>query len=131
GGLIIVPFLTLFLHIDIRYAIASSLLAIIATSSGAAAKYLKDSLTNLRVGVFLEVGTVFGAISGFFLVSYINPSLLYFLFAGFLIFSALMMLKQREEQISNDDHPFSKKMKFASQYTSKGETVHYKVEKVW
>lgn len=132
GGLIIVPFLTLALHIDIRYAIASSLLSIIATSSGAAAKYLKDSLTNLRVGVFLEIGTVFGAISGFLIATYINASALYFLFAGFLVFSAVMMFKQREEKISTQNHPLSQKLNFASDYpAADGSLIHYKVESVW
>ena len=77
GGIIIVPILTLVFHVNIRYAIAASLIAIVATSSGAAAGYLRDSLTNLRLAVFLEMGTVLGAITGFFLATFIQTKYLF------------------------------------------------------
>ena len=83
GGIIIVPVLTLFYHVDIRYAIAASLISIVATSSGAAASYLKDSLTNLRLAVFLEIGTVSGAVLGFVLASYLQAKALFLLFGFF------------------------------------------------
>lgn len=131
GGLIIVPVLSLFLGVDIRYAIAASLVSIVATSSGAAASFLKDHITNLRVAVFLEIGTVFGAITGFLISSYVQSSLLYFLFGGFLIFSAVMMFRNRQEHISTNDHPLSKRLGFASHIPGpKGESLHYKVENV-
>jgi uncharacterized protein len=55
GGIIIVPLLTLFFKINIRYAIAASLISVVATSSGAAASFLRDHLTNLRLAVLLEL----------------------------------------------------------------------------
>lgn len=58
GGIIVVPILTLGFGVNIRYAIAASLISIVAASSGAAASFLKDHLTNLRLAVLLEVGTV-------------------------------------------------------------------------
>src|SRR4051812_6918331 len=64
GGLIIVPMLTLFFHVDLRYAIGASLVSIIATSSGAAAAFVREGFTNVRVGVLLEVGTTIGALVG-------------------------------------------------------------------
>lgn len=132
GGLIIVPALTLLLGVDIKYAIAASLISIIATSSGAAASFLRDHMTNLRVAVFLEIGTVFGAITGFLIATYIQSSMLYFLFGVFLIFSAVMMLRQREENISQNDHPVSAKLKFASHFPGPDkQPIHYKVEGVW
>src|SRR6201999_1367914 len=76
GGIIVVPVLTLLLHVNIRYAIAASLVSVVATSSGAAASYLRDSLTNLRIGVLLEVGTVTGAVSGFLLATFVNTRFL-------------------------------------------------------
>lgn len=121
GGIIVIPSLTLFFHIDIRYAIAASLISIIATSSGAAAGFLKDRLTNLRLAVLLEVGTVTGAITGFLIASFIQPAYLFLLFGGFLLFSALMMLRRREEHISNNEHPWSKKLKLS-------EGTSYKIE---
>ena len=64
GGVIIVPLLTLLFGVDIRYAIGASLVSVIATSSGAAAAYLKEGFSNIRVGMFLEVATTIGAICG-------------------------------------------------------------------
>ena len=116
GGIIIVPVLTLFLHIDIRYAIAASLISIIATSSGAAARFLKDHLTNIRIATLLEVGTVFGAMSGFLITNKIPSKYLYFIFGLFLFFSAFMMLIKRENTTSTNDHLWSKKLNLASYY---------------
>ncbi len=132
GGIIIVPTLTLLLHVDIRYAVAASLISVIATSSGAASNFLKSNLTNLRVASFLEMGTVFGAITGFLITSYVNASFLYFLFAGFLIFSSLMMLRQRHDRVATHNHPWSDKLGFASQYPDKtDQLIDYKVENVF
>src|SRR6266702_8349954 len=64
GGIFLIPFMTLALGIDIKIAIATSLIGVIATSSGAASVYVRDHLTNLRLAMFLEVGTTFGAIVG-------------------------------------------------------------------
>ena len=64
GGVVIVPMLTLAFGVDIRYAIGASLVSVIATSSGAAAAYVKEGYTNLRVGMFLEIATTLGALAG-------------------------------------------------------------------
>src|SRR5712672_2991509 len=67
GGIIVIPALTLLFHIDIRYAIGASIVAVIATSSGAAAAYVRERLANLRVAMLLETATTTGAISGAYL----------------------------------------------------------------
>ncbi len=64
GGIIVVPMLTLLFHVDLRYAIGASLVSIIATSSGAAAAYVREGFTNVRVGILLEVATTIGALIG-------------------------------------------------------------------
>jgi uncharacterized membrane protein YfcA len=131
GGLIVIPVLTLVLHVDIRYAIAASLISIVATSSGAAASFLKDHLTNLRVAVLLEIGTVFGAIVGFLISKHIQSSALYLTFGIFLLFSSVMMLKKRGDAISKNDHPWSKRLRLASSYPgANGFPVLYAVEHV-
>lgn len=131
GGIIVVPVLTLFYGVNIRYAIAASLISIVATSSGAAASYLKDSLTNLRLAVFLEVGTVAGAITGFLISSWIEPKYLFLLFGVFLLFSAFAMLKKREEHLSSRNHPWASALKLDGCYPAEsGKTVFYKVENV-
>ena len=70
GGIIVVPALTLFLGIDIRVAIGASIISVIATSSGAAAAYVRERMGNLRVAMFLEIGTTPGAISGAYIAAY-------------------------------------------------------------
>lgn len=131
GGTIVVPFLTLVLGVDIRYAIAASLISIVATSSGAAASFLRDHLTNLRVAVFLELGTVLGAMTGFLITSRLETRWLYGIFSFFLMFSAGMMLKKKKDGRAEVDHPWSKKLNLASIYKNeKGEMVHYKVDHV-
>lgn len=131
GGIIVVPALTLLYNVDIRYAIAASLISVVATSSGAAASYLKDSLTNLRLAVFLEVGTVIGAVTGFLIASHIDSKALYFLFAAFLFFSALMMLRKRSAHPSTINHPWAEKLRLQSSYPdNQGVWHNYQVEKV-
>lgn len=95
GGLIVVPALTLVLGIDIRLAIGASIISVIATSSGAAAAYVRDRLANLRVAMFLELGTTAGAITGAWVAGVVHPRWLFVLFGGILGFSALAMLRPR------------------------------------
>lgn len=131
GGIIVVPVLVLVYQVNIRYAIAASLISIVATSSGAAASYLKDSLTNLRLAVFLEIGTVAGAIVGFFLASVIQAQYLFLLFGVFLLFSAFMMSRKREAQLSVVNHPWAESLKLDGSYPEgEGKWVHYKVQQV-
>lgn len=131
GGIIVVPVLTLLFGVDIKYAVAASLISIIATSSGAAASFLKDHLTNLRVAVLLEVGTVAGAMTGFLISSSIKSSWLYLLFGGFLFFSAIMMFRKKGDARAESDHPWSQKLKLAGSYPDeKGSMTFYKVANV-
>jgi uncharacterized membrane protein YfcA len=67
GGVVIVPVLALFFKMDIRYAIGASLVSVIATSSGAAVAYVREGLSNIRIGMFLEVATTLGACYGAYL----------------------------------------------------------------
>lgn len=131
GGIIIVPFLTLYYGVEIRYAIAASLISIVATSSGAAASYLKDSLTNLRLAVFLEIGTVGGAILGFLISASINSKYLYLLFGILLLVSAVLMLRRREENLAGASHPWAEALNLNGSYPAEsGERIFYHVEKV-
>jgi len=90
GGFVIIPLLTLVFKVDIHYAIGTSLVSVIATSSGAAAAYVKEGITNIRLGMFLELATTAGAIGGAFLASYLPTSVIAILFGGVLILSAAL-----------------------------------------
>src|SRR5215475_6115683 len=74
GGVVLVPVLTIFFHVDLRYAIGASLVSVIATSSGAAAAYVKEGFTNIRIGMFLEIATCIGAIFGAYLGTILHPA---------------------------------------------------------
>jgi uncharacterized protein len=130
GGIVVVPVLTLFFGIDIRYAIAASLISIIATSSGAAAGFLRDHLTNLRLAILLEIGTVFGAMSGFLLANSLNSSVLYLFFGIFLLFSALMMFRKKVETRALINHRWADKLKLNSRYPEGGEWLDYNIANV-
>src|SRR5947209_16048166 len=71
GGVIVTPVLTVFLGVDLRYAIGASLVSVIATSSGAAAAYVRDGYSTIRIGMFLEIATTLGALFGAFLGAHI------------------------------------------------------------
>lgn len=95
GGVVVVPVLTLVFHVDIRLAIGASVISVIATSSGAAAAYVRDRLTNVRVGMFLEIGTTLGAVTGAFLAGVVSAGTLYVVFGLVLGYSAIRMLAHR------------------------------------
>lgn len=98
GGVLIVPILTLAFGLPIRYAIGVSIVAVIATSSGAAAAYVRDHITNMRIGMFLEIGTTLGAISGAFLAGLLAPQILFVIFGFVLVISvAPLVVKLGEE----------------------------------
>lgn len=101
GGIIMVPVLTLVFNIDIHQAIGASIVSVIATSSGAAAAYVRDRMTNLRVAMFLEIATVSGALTGAFLSGVIGVRWLYIIFGLILGYSALMMFRKRREKIGD------------------------------
>jgi len=131
GGMIVVPVLTLYFEVDIRYAIAASLVSIVATSSGAAASFLRDHLTNLRVAVVLEIGTVAGAVTGFLIVTWIEPKLLFLVFGFFLLFSVSMMLRKRGDNLADVDHPWSRALKLGGTFSDEtGKRIDYKVANV-
>ena len=69
GGVVVVPVLALALGVDIKYAIGASLVSVIATSSGAAAAYVKEGYSNIRIGMLLEIATTIGAVLGAFLAA--------------------------------------------------------------
>lgn len=84
GGIIIVPALTLLFGVPMRTAVAASTVSIIATSTGAAVAYLNDKLTNIRVAMWLEMGTATGATTGALVAGYLNQRFLFILFGALL-----------------------------------------------
>jgi hypothetical protein len=88
GGVVVVPMLTLLFGVDIHYAIGAALVSVIATSSGAAAAYVREGYSNIRVGMFLEIATTMGALAGAALVLYLHASVIAVIFGIVLMYSA-------------------------------------------
>ncbi|MBX9582169.1 MAG: sulfite exporter TauE/SafE family protein [Gemmataceae bacterium] len=97
GGVVLVPLLVLAFNVDIRYAMGASLVSVIATSSAAAAAYVKEGFTNIRIGMFLEVATTFGAVAGAFVALYVGGSAIAVVFGAVLLASAYLSLHRRRE----------------------------------
>jgi len=96
GGIFLVPIMTLGLGIDIKVAAATSLVAIIVTSSTSASKFLRQGFVNVRLGMFLEMFTVSGAIIGAVLVTYLTPQSIEVVFGFVLIYTAFYMWLRKE-----------------------------------
>lgn len=99
GGILIVPMLTLFFGFPISFAIGVSIISVIATSSGAAAAYVRDRLINLRIGMFLELATTIGAICGALLAGLLAPSLLEIIFGCILLISSVPLIVRIGEEL--------------------------------
>lgn len=131
GGIIVTPVLTLLYGLDIRYAIGASIISVIATSSGAAIAYIKDRITNVRIGMFLEIGTTLGAITGAFLSGLLDTKYLYIIFGALLFYSAIMMLKKTKNELPVDvqAHPLAERLNLNGSYYDKAldRTVTYRV----
>ena len=131
GGVLIVPLLTLAFGLPIHYAIGVSIVAVIATSSGAAAAYVRDHLSNLRIGLFLEIGTTIGAITGAFLAGLLAPGLLFLIFGIVLIISAIPLVLKLGEELPRGIHNdrWANWLRLSSSYPDKhlGKEVPYQV----
>ena len=131
GGVVIVPLLTLGLGIDLRYAVGTSLVAVIATSSGAAAAYVTEGYSNIRIGMFLEVATTIGALSGAFLAEMLPTNIIAIVFGVVLLYSAWLSSRPKEDH--SDDKtpdPLANRLKLNSTYPTKNDTKHYNVHNV-
>jgi len=131
GGIVIIPFLTLVLHVDIHYAIGASLVSVIATSSGSAAAYVKEGITNMRLGMFLEIATTLGAVGGAFLAAYIPTHYIAIIFGLILIFSAIMSLKKKNMEADPTSSQPATWLKLGSSYPDQGQQVQYGVRNVF
>lgn len=131
GGIIVTPVLTIFLGVDIRYAIGASLISVIATSSGAAAAYVRDGYSNIRIGMFLEIATTLGALFGAFLGARIPTAGLGVIFGLILLQSAWQasrILKPHTDSIAPD--PLALRIRLHGAYEANGREEHYVVRRV-
>jgi uncharacterized membrane protein YfcA len=136
GGMIVTPVLTLAMGVNIKYAIGASIIAVIATSSGATIAYLKDEMLNLRVAMFLEIATSIGAIIGALLTGVAPTSFLFILFGALLVFSSWNMIRKlrgkSDSVVNMQDDDLSKRLKLDGVYYDKAvdKEVPYHVKNV-
>ena len=134
GGVFVVPLLTLIFGLPIHEAIGASIVSVIATSSGAAAAYVHDRMTNLRVGMFLEIATTLGALTGAFLTIIAPTGVLFVVFGAVLIVSAVPLTVHIGEELPRGitSDRLARKLALASSYPDRhlGRDVAYDVTHV-
>ncbi len=134
GGVFIVPLLTLVFGLPIHDAIGASIVSVIATSSGAAAAYVKDRITNLRIGMFLEVATTIGAVCGAFLSLIAPTPILFIIFGLVLLVSAVPLVVRLGEELPQGvtSDRWARRLALASSYPDArlGREVSYQVARV-
>ncbi len=131
GGVIVTPALTLFLGVDIRYAIGASLVSVIATSSGAAAAYVRDGYSNIRIGMFLEIATTLGAVFGAYMAALIPTSALSVIF-GLILLQAAWQSSRGHKAHATPLPPdaLSERLKLNDSYRTAAGMQSYQVRRV-
>jgi uncharacterized membrane protein YfcA len=131
GGVVIIPMLTLLFGVDIHYAIGASLISVIATSSGAAAAYVKEGISNIRIGMFLEIATTLGAVGGAMIAVYAPTDIIAVIFGFVLIFSAAISLKKKSENlVQYSGGKLSQILKLNSSYPTEHGEIRYAAHNV-
>jgi uncharacterized membrane protein YfcA len=127
GGVVLVPLLTLGLGVDIKYAVGTALVAVIATSSGAAAAYVREGFSNLRIGLFFEIATTLGALFGAFLAARTPTSAIAVIFGAVLLASVAFSWKEhRVAEGSRSPDPLATRLGLNGSYPSlAGEHAYY------
>ncbi len=131
GGIVIVPLLTLGFGVDIRYAIGASLVSVIATSSGAAAAYVREGYSNIRIAMFLEIATTIGALIGALIAGMISTSVIAFIFGLVLLYSAFASDHNASDEPQNGPpHPLAACLRMNGTYPTPAGLRSYTVQAV-
>jgi uncharacterized membrane protein YfcA len=131
GGVIVTPVLTLFLGLDLRYAIGASLISVIATSSGAAAAYVRDGYSNIRIGLFLEIATTLGALCGAFIALRIPVSAIGIVFGLILLQAAWQASREQPHKPSSaPPDRLATALNLNGSYSDNGIVESYEVHRV-
>jgi uncharacterized membrane protein YfcA len=132
GGVVIVPALALALGVDIKYAIGASLVSVIATSSGAAAAYVREGFSNIRIGMFLEIATTLGAIAGAFLATRVTTHVIAVVFGLVLIQAAWQSFFNAAPETGHpvQSDALATRLRLGSDYPVDGKRQRYGVRNV-
>jgi uncharacterized membrane protein YfcA len=131
GGVIVVPVLAIGFGVDLRYAIGASLVSVIATSSGAAAAFVREGFSNMRVGMFLEIATSFGAMFGAYLATRVPTAGIAIVFGVVLLYSAYASLREKSDTPhTGSADPLARWLKLDSTYPTEHGKQEYQVQRV-
>lgn len=130
GGVVITPVLMVFLGVDLHYAMGASLVSVIATSSGAAAAYVKEGFSNVRIGMFLEIATTLGAVAGAHLTAVVPVSALALIFGIVLLYSAWQSLNEPHPRGDAGADPLAAELKLHGAYPGPQGLIAYQAERV-
>jgi uncharacterized membrane protein YfcA len=130
GGVVVVPALTVLLGVDIHFAMGASLISVIATSSGAAAAYVKEGYSNVRIGMFLEIATTLGAVAGAHLTAVVPASGLALIFGLVLLYSAWHSLSDIHDAAPTGVDPLAARLKLEGSYPSSRGLIQYHAQRV-
>ena len=131
GGVIITPLLVLAFGVDIRYAMGAALCSVIATSSGAAAAYLRDGISNMRIGLFLCVATTIGAVCGALLAVVLDQAVLSVIFGAALLATVLLSLREKKNLSGSDaSDPLAVRLRLPGTMPIQNGSVPYTVHHV-
>lgn len=135
GGVVLIPILVLFFHVDLRYAIGASLIAVVATSSGAAAAFVREGFTNIRVAILLEVATSIGALVGAAVAAHVSKPAIALIFGCVMIYSAVMAAIPRNSARdaaadAAEPDPIATRLRLDGTYPSDGQLIPYRVRRI-
>ena len=131
GGVVVIPVLTLGYGVDFHYAIGAALVASIATSSGSGSAYVKEGITNVRLGMFLEIATTIGAVCGAAVAIYLNNNVIAIIYGLVLLLTAAMQQRRKSDHEGVIGSETARRLKLYGSWPQKDGTVkHYQLRHV-
>ena len=131
GGVVVIPVLTLCFGVDFHYAVGAALVASIATSSGSGSAYAKEGVTNIRLGMFLEIATTIGAVCGAAVAIYLNSNTIAIIYGGVLVLTAAMQQRRKSDHDGVVGSEMARRLKLFSSWPQKDGTMkHYQLRHV-
>jgi uncharacterized protein len=130
GGVVVTPVLTVLLGVDFHYAIGATLVSVIATSSGAAAAFVREGFSNIRVGMFLEIATTLGALAGAHLTAVVPTSALAILFGAVLLYSGWHSMQGPPPDQESKEDPLAVRLKLDGTFPGARGPISYRVSHV-
>lgn len=124
GGVVVIPVLTLCFGVDFHYAVGAALVASIATSSGSGSAYVKEGITNVRLGMFLEIATTIGAVAGALVAVYLNNSVIAIIYSIVLFLTGTMQFVKKQDHTGERGSEAARRLRLFGTYPDKDGVSH-------